>query len=66
MDIVDEFMKQVEVRNSNEPEFLQAVREVSESVIPFIEKNPEYKVKKILQLIVEPKRVIMFRVPWCK
>jgi glutamate dehydrogenase (NADP+) len=64
MDIVDEFMKQVEVRNSNEPEFLQAVREVSESVIPFIEKNPEYKVKKILQRIVEPERVIMFRVPW--
>ena len=64
MDIVDEFMKQVEVRNSNEPEFLQAVREVSESVIPFIETNPKYKLNKVLQRIVEPERVIMFRVPW--
>jgi glutamate dehydrogenase (NADP+) len=64
MDIVDEFMKQVEVRNSNEPEFLQAVREVSESVIPFIETHPKYKLNKVLQRIVEPERVIMFRVPW--
>jgi glutamate dehydrogenase (NADP+) len=64
MDIVDDFMKQVEVRNSNEPEFLQAVREVSESVLPFIETHPQYKLNKILQRIVEPERVIMFRVPW--
>lgn len=64
MDIVDEFMKKVEVRNSHEPEFLQAVREVSESVIPFIETHPKYKINKILQRIVEPERVIMFRVPW--
>lgn len=64
MDIVDEFMKKVELRNSHEPEFLQAVREVSESVIPFIETHPKYKLNKILQRIVEPERVIMFRVPW--
>lgn len=64
MDIVDEFMTKVEVRNSHEPEFLQAVREVSESVIPFMEKHPKYKLNKVLQRIVEPERVIMFRVPW--
>lgn len=51
-------------RNPNEPEFIQAVTEVAETVIPFIEENPKYKIAKVLERIAEPERVIMFRVPW--
>lgn len=60
------FMQDVEKRNSNEPEFLQAVRDVSESLLPFIEQTPRYQKHKILERIIEPERVIMFRVPWVK
>lgn len=59
-----DFMRKIELRNANEPEFLQAVLEVTESVSPFIEENPKYKKNKILERIAEPERVIMFRVPW--
>lgn len=62
--LVDAFMESVKARNGHEPEFLQAVEEVAESVIPFMEENPKYKQTKILERIVEPERVIMFRVPW--
>ncbi|KAB2816344.1 MAG: NADP-specific glutamate dehydrogenase [Bacteroidetes bacterium] len=62
--LVDTFMESVKARNGHEPEFLQAVEEVAESVIPFIEENPKYKAAKILERMVEPERVIMFRVPW--
>ena len=51
-------------RDPNEKEFHQAVREVAESVMPYIEKNPIYKKHKILERIAEPERVVMFRVPW--
>ena len=51
-------------RNPNEPEFLQAVEEVAEAIVPFMEDNPKYKDANILERIVEPERVIMFRVPW--
>ncbi len=61
---VQEFLDSVSKRNSNEPEFLQAVHEVAETVIPFIEKNKKYQNKKLLERMVEPERVIMFRVPW--
>ena len=61
---VQEFLDNVSKRNSNEPEFLQAVHEVAETVIPFIEKNKKYQNKKLLERMVEPERVIMFRVPW--
>jgi glutamate dehydrogenase (NADP+) len=61
---VDVFMRSLAERNPNEPEFLQAVHEVAESVIPFIEKNKEYKDAKVMERLVEPERVIMFRVPW--
>lgn len=64
MMMVDEFMQKVITRNANEPEFLQAVREVSESVIPFVDEHPKYRKSRILERIVEPERVIMFRVPW--
>lgn len=61
---VDDFMGYVKHRNANEPEFLQAVHEVVESVIPFLNKHPKYKEAKILERMVEPERVIIFRVPW--
>lgn len=51
-------------RNPNEPEFQQAVREVLDSLEPVIERNPIYKEMRILERVVEPERVIMFRVPW--
>ena len=61
---VEAFMKAVASKNPNEPEFLQAVQEVAETVIPYVEANPKYKTAKILERMVEPERVIMFRVPW--
>jgi glutamate dehydrogenase (NADP+) len=61
---INAFMDYVNLRNSNEPEFLQAVHEVAETVIPFIEKNPKYQGKKLLERMVEPERTLMFRVPW--
>jgi len=61
---VESFMEKVIAKNPGEKEFHQAVREVVESLMPFIQKNPKYKKYKILERIVEPERVIMFRVPW--
>ncbi|MBK7130498.1 MAG: NADP-specific glutamate dehydrogenase [Crocinitomicaceae bacterium] len=61
---IDEFMKKVTAKNPNEPEFLQAVHEVAEAIIPYIADKPKYKEANILERIVEPERVIMFRVPW--
>ena len=62
--VIDEFMAKIIAKNPGEVEFHQAVKEVVESVLPFIEENPKYKVAKILERITEPERVIMFRVPW--
>ncbi|MFT5337263.1 MAG: glutamate dehydrogenase (NADP+), partial [Luteibaculaceae bacterium] len=61
---IEQFMASVAARNAHEPEFLQAVHEVAETVIPFIEANPRYQGKTLLERMVEPERVIMFRVPW--
>jgi glutamate dehydrogenase (NADP+) len=61
---IEAFMSRVKEKNGHEPEFIQAVQEVAETVIPFIEANPKYKVAKILDRIVEPERTIIFRVPW--
>ena len=61
---VEEFMIKVKEKNPGEKEFYQAVQEVAESLMPYIQKNPKYKKAKILERIVEPERVIMFRVPW--
>ena len=61
---IDSFMEELIIKNGNEPEFIQAVEEVAETVIPFIENNTKYKTAKILKRIVEPERVIQFRVPW--
>jgi glutamate dehydrogenase (NADP+) len=61
---VEQFMLKIQAKNPAEPEFHQAVQEVAESLIPFIEENPKYKHARILERIAEPERVIMFRVPW--
>ncbi len=61
---VNKFMESVSKRDEQQPEFLQAVQEVAETVIPYIEANPKYKQAKILERMVEPERVLMFRVPW--
>lgn len=62
--IIKNFLEKVSTRNQNEPEFMQAVHEVAETVIPFIEKNKKYQNKMLLERMVEPERVVMFRVPW--
>jgi len=61
---VEEFMQMVIAKNPAEQEFHQAVREVVESLWDFIQGNPVYIHNKILERMVEPERVIMFRVPW--
>lgn len=61
---VDDFMTKLIVKNPNEPEFHQAVREVAESLAPTIVADPVLQKMKILERIVEPERVVMFRVPW--
>ena len=61
---IKEFMCEVAVRNGHEPEFIQAVQEVAETVIPYIVKNDIYDRKKILSRMVEPERLISFRVSW--
>jgi len=61
---VENFMEKVTQKNPGEKEFLQAVQEVVESLMPYVKKNPKYQKHKILERIVEPERVIMFRIPW--
>ena len=63
-DAVNAFMQGIIAKNPGEKEFHQAVREVVESLVPFLEKNPKYQKAKILERIAEPERVFMFRVPW--
>src|SRR5213595_4330145 len=63
-DYVAELMGEVKAKNPAEPEFHQAVQEVIDSLTVVLEQHPEYRHEKILQRIVEPERVIMFRVPW--
>ena len=64
MSYVDSVIEQVKAKNANEPEFIQAVTEVLTSLKPVIEAHPEYEKAGLLERIVEPERVIMFRVPW--
>ncbi len=61
---INDFMAKVIAKNPSEVEFHQAVHEVVETLIPFVEENPQYKAAKVLERIVEPERVILFRVPW--
>ncbi|MDY0098647.1 MAG: NADP-specific glutamate dehydrogenase [Bacteroidales bacterium] len=61
---VQQFMAMIKAKNPGENEFHQAVQEVTESLIPFIEENPKYRHAKILERMAEPERTIIFRVPW--
>ena len=61
---VESFMDRVSLRNPGEKEFLQAVQEVVESIWDFVQEHPHYLHSRILERMVEPERVIMFRVPW--
>ena len=61
---VHEFMQIVSSKNSGETEFLQAVEEVAEVIIPFMQKNSKYNNRMLLERMIEPERVLMFRVPW--
>jgi glutamate dehydrogenase (NADP+) len=61
---IDAFMAEVTAQNPHEPEFIQAVQEVAETVIPFIANHPQYAKHRILERMVEPERTIIFRVPW--
>ena len=61
---VTDVIAQTVARNPGEPEFHQAVREVLDSLAPVFDRRPEYRTAKILERMVEPERVIMFRVPW--
>ena len=63
-DVLTQFIEKIQRRNPAEPEFLQAVTEVAESLLPFIDQHLVYRDQKILERIVEPERVIIFRVPW--
>ena len=61
---IDQLMADVEARNRGEAEFHQAVREVAESVEIALDRHPEFREAKVLERIIEPERVVMFRVPW--
>ena len=62
--VIKDFLAEVSKRNQNEPEFMQAVTEVAETVIPHIVKNNVYYGQNILMRMVEPERVVSFRVAW--
>jgi glutamate dehydrogenase (NADP+) len=63
-DQVAALMSDVKAKNPSEPEFHQAVQEVVESLAPVLDQHPEYRKAKIIERIIEPERVIMFRIPW--
>ncbi|MFW5663485.1 MAG: NADP-specific glutamate dehydrogenase [bacterium] len=58
------FMDYVIAKNPAEAEFHQAVEEVAESILPFLDENPRYKSARVFERMIEPERVIMFRIPW--
>lgn len=64
LEYLNDLMARVEARNAGEPEFHQAVREVLESLEPVLEKHPEYVKSGVMERLVEPERIIKFRVPW--
>ena len=61
---LEEFLSHVAARNPGQPEFLQAVTEVMESLWPFIEKHPKYADHGLLDRLIEPERIVIFRVCW--
>src|SRR5690606_29150565 len=61
---LDQFLDQLRARDPHQPEFMQAVKEVMNSLWPFIEQNPRYAEQGLLERLVEPERAIQFRVSW--
>ena len=61
---VEKVLKDVQAKNANEPEFIQAVDEVLTTLDPVLKANPVYEKNAILERMVEPERIVMFRVPW--
>jgi glutamate dehydrogenase (NADP+) len=61
---LNDFMQEVKTKNPGEAEFHQAVEEVVETLLPVLDKHPEYRKTRIMERMIEPERVIMFRVPW--
>ena len=62
--MADKFMQLMKKRNPDQPEFLQAVAEVAQAIIPYIEEHPQYKKANIMERLTEAERIIIFRVPW--
>ena len=62
--LANDLINQVQTKNPNEPEFLQAVEEVIENIVPLLENDKRYLQLNIIQRIVEPERTIIFKVPW--
>ncbi len=63
-DYIHEVIEEIRTKNPAEPEFHQATQEVFESLVPVLDRHPEYRSAKLLERVAEPERVIMFRVPW--
>ena len=63
-DTLEGFLGRLKARDPHQPEFHQAVKEVVESIWPFLQANPRYRQGALLERLSEPERVIMFRVPW--
>ncbi len=64
LESIDSFMAKLEQKNPNEKEFLQAVKEVAEVVIPYIDENPAYQKIALMERLAEAERILIFRVPW--
>ncbi|BDH46207.1 NADP-specific glutamate dehydrogenase [Salmonella enterica subsp. enterica serovar Choleraesuis] len=62
---LDDFLSRLQIRDPHQPEFAQAVREVMGSLWPFLSANPQYRNHALLERLIEPERVIQFRVCWC-
>ena len=63
-DHVAPILAEVRAKNPSEPEFHQAVQEVVESLVLVLDRHPEYRHAKVLERLIEPERVVLFRVPW--
>ena len=64
MSYANDVLQKLIARDPDQPEFIQAATEVLESIAPVFEKHPEYEKAALLERLVEPERVVMFRVPW--
>ena len=61
---VEDVLELIKKKDWNQPEFMNTAKEVLYSIIPVLEKHPEYKENKLLERFIEPERVVIFRVPW--